>query len=114
VSFVPLPEGSSVDLDDGGFGKGVGADKFVVRRVVGDDDDADFACDSFRAPGEVAGIKTEAAVFRVSTSSADKMDSLRPDTGVGWLATFLESSVESSTKGLTSQIACILKYLFLR
>ena len=34
VSLVPLTEGSSVDLDDGGLGQGVGADKLVVGRMV--------------------------------------------------------------------------------
>jgi hypothetical protein len=71
VSFVPLSERSSVDLDDGGFGEGVCADEFVVRRMEGDDDDTDFASDSFRAPGEVAGFETEGTVFLVSTSRAD-------------------------------------------
>jgi len=80
-------------LDNGGFGEGVGADKFVVGRMERDDDDTDFASDAFRAPGEVAGFETEGAVFRVSTSGADKMDSLGSDTGVGWLATFLEGSL---------------------
>jgi hypothetical protein len=58
-------------LDDGGFGEGVCADEFVVRRMEGDDDDTDFASDSFRAPGEVAGFETEGTVFLVSTSRAD-------------------------------------------
>jgi hypothetical protein len=34
VSLVPLTERRSVDLDDGGLGQGVGADKLVVGRVV--------------------------------------------------------------------------------
>jgi hypothetical protein len=34
VSLVPLTEGRSVDLDNGGLGQGVCADKLVVRRVV--------------------------------------------------------------------------------
>lgn len=34
VGLVPLTEGSGVDLDNGGLGKGVGADKLVVGRVV--------------------------------------------------------------------------------
>ena len=34
VGLVPLTEGGSVDLDDGGLGQGVGADKLVVRGVV--------------------------------------------------------------------------------
>ena len=34
VGLVPLTEGRGVDLDDGGLGQGVGADKLVVGRVV--------------------------------------------------------------------------------
>lgn len=34
VGLVPLTEGRSVNLDDGGLGQGVRADKLVVRRVV--------------------------------------------------------------------------------
>lgn len=34
VGLVPLTERSSVDLDDGGLGQGVGADELVVRGVV--------------------------------------------------------------------------------
>jgi hypothetical protein len=34
VGLVPLTEGRSVDLDDGGLGQGVGADKLVVGGVV--------------------------------------------------------------------------------
>ena len=34
VGLVPLTEGRSVDLDDGGLGQGVRADKLVVGRVV--------------------------------------------------------------------------------
>lgn len=34
VGLVPLTEGRSVDLDDGGLGQGVRADKLVVRGVV--------------------------------------------------------------------------------
>lgn len=93
MSFIPLSEGGSVDLDNGGFGEGVCADKFVVRRMVGDDNDTDFASDSFRAPREIAGFKTEGTVFLVSTSCAHEMDSLGSDTGVGWLTTFLKGSM---------------------
>lgn len=34
VSLVPLAEGSSVDVDDGGLDEGLGSEKLVVRRVV--------------------------------------------------------------------------------
>lgn len=34
VSFVPLAEGSSIDLDNGALHEGVGSDELVVRCVV--------------------------------------------------------------------------------
>jgi hypothetical protein len=34
VGLVPLPEGSSIDLDDGRLDEGVGSDKLVVGSVV--------------------------------------------------------------------------------
>lgn len=93
VCLVPLTERCGVDLDDGGFGKRVRADKFVVRRMEGHADHADFAGYAFGAPGEVAGFKAKAAVFGVTATGADEMDTLCADTGVGWLAALLESSI---------------------
>ena len=93
MRLVPLTERGGVDLDDGGFGKRVRADEFVVRRMEGHADDADFACYAFGAPGEVAGFESEGTVFGVTTTGADEMDTLGADTGVGWLATLLKSSV---------------------
>jgi hypothetical protein len=91
-----LAERSGIDLDDGGLGEGVGADQLVVRRVESDGDDTDFAGDALAAPGEVAGVETEGAELAVATTSADEMDTLGSDTGVGRLATLLESSVFTS------------------
>ena len=71
MCFVPLPERSGVDLDDGGFGEGVGADEFVVGGVEGYDDNADFASDAFRAPGEIAGIKAKGAILGVTAANTD-------------------------------------------
>lgn len=96
MGLVPLPERSSVDLDDGGLGQGVGADKFVVRRVVGDDDDAGLAGNALRGPGEVARVETEGTELAVATTGADKVDTLGTDTGVGGLAALLESPVAMS------------------
>lgn len=96
VGLVPLSEWGGIDLDDGGLGEGVGADQLVVRRVESDGDDTDFAGDALAAPGEVAGIETECAELAVATASADEVDSLGSDTGVGRLATLLESSVFTS------------------
>jgi len=68
VSLVPLSEGSSVDLDDGGFGEGVCADEFIVgwlsvsfpgtpthsserhTWMIDDTDDTGLASDGLRTP----------------------------------------------------------------
>ena len=80
-------------MHDGGFGKRVCADKFVVRRMKGHADDTDFAGYSFGAPREVAAFEAEAAVLSIPTTGADEMDTLGADSGVGWLAALLEGSV---------------------
>lgn len=92
VCLVPLPERRGIDLDDGGSGQGVGSDKFVVGRVVGDGNDTDLAGDALRAPCEVTAVETKGAELAVSTARTDKMDTLAADTGVGRLAAFLECS----------------------
>ena len=94
MRLVPLAEGCGVDLYDGGFGEGVGADEFVVRGMVGHGYDTHFAGYTFRAPGEVAGVEAEGTVFGVAAAGADKMDTLSTDSGVGWLTAFLECSAE--------------------
>ena len=104
MRLVPLTERGGVDLDDGGFGKRVRADEFVVRRMEGHADDADFARYAFGAPGEVAGFESEGTVFGVTTTGADEMDTLGADTGVGWLATLLKSSVFLSQTGVNLKI----------
>jgi hypothetical protein len=93
VCFVPLTEGSSIDLDDGGLGEGVRSDQFVVRWVEGDDDDTDLAGDTLRGPGEITSFETEGTELAVSTTSADKMDSLGSDTGVGFLSAGFECAL---------------------
>jgi hypothetical protein len=50
VGLVPLAEGRSIDLDNGGAGEGVGSDKLVVGRVVDDTDDTGLFGDALRAP----------------------------------------------------------------
>jgi len=92
VRLEPLAEGRGVDLHDGGFGEGVGAHEFVVGGVVGDGDDAYFARDAFGAPGEVAGVEAEGAVFGVAAAGADEVDAFGADAGCGRLAAFFEGS----------------------
>lgn len=117
VSLVPLSEGSSVDLDDGGLGQGVGADQFVVGRVVDDHDHTGLARDAFGAPGEVTRVETEGTVLGVTTTGADKVDSLGANTGVGGLATLLESPADiDRKKPIRWNVPVFLSraYLFLR
>jgi hypothetical protein len=93
VSLVPLTERSSIDLDDGGLGQGVGADQLVVGGVVGDHDDTGLAGAALRGPGEVARVKTQSSVLVVATTSADRVDALGADPGVGLLAAGFESAL---------------------
>ena len=112
MCLVPLTERRGVNLDDGGFGKRVRADKFVIRRVEGYTNDTDFAGYAFRAPGEVASFEAESTVFGVAATGADKMDALGADTGVGRLAALLKSSVSSGQTDFTLDERD--QYLFLR
>jgi len=93
VGLVPLSERSGIDLDNGRFGEGVGSDELVVGRMVGDDDDTDFASDTLGSPREVAGFETKGAELAVTTTSTDKMDSLGSNTGVGLLSSGFESAL---------------------
>jgi hypothetical protein len=91
VGLVPLPEGSGIDLNNGGAGQGVGTDELVVGRVVDDTDDTGLLGDTLGTPGEVTGIETESAELAVAAAGADEVDTLSANTGVGRLAALLES-----------------------
>lgn len=116
VGLVPLPEGRSVDLDDGGAGQGVGADELVVGGVVGDDDDARLAGAALRAPGEVARVEAQGTVLVVAAAGADRVDALGSNTGVGTLAASLESALlpcwrQVRTYDLARNIRAFERYL---
>lgn len=108
VSLVPLTERSSVNLDNGGLGQGVCADQLVVGGVEGHSDDTGLAGDTLGAPGEVAGFETEGTELLVTTTGADKVDTLATDTGVGGLATLLERSVGRCVRILLRIVAGLL------
>lgn len=93
VGLVPLSEGGGVDLDNGGLGQGVGSDKLVVGRVVGDGDDTGLAGATLGAPGEVTGVETEGTVLVVTATGSDGVNALGANTGVGTLAASLESAL---------------------
>ena len=92
MRLVPLTERCGVNLDNRGFGKRVRADEFVVGRMEGYADDADFARYAFGAPGKVARIDSEGTVFGVTPTGADEMDAFIANSGVGWLAALLKGS----------------------
>lgn len=115
VGLVPLTERSGINLDNGGLGQGVGADKLVVGRVVyksnsqhsaslgagsreqeirtGDGNDTGLASAALGGPGKVARVKTKGTVLVVATTGADGVNALSTDLGVGRLATRLEGSL---------------------
>jgi hypothetical protein len=93
VCLIPLSERSGIDLNNGGFGKGVCPNKFVVGGMVSDNDDTDLAGNPLRSPWEVAGFETESTKLSVSTTGTDEMDSLGSDTGVGLLSAGFESAL---------------------
>jgi len=92
VGLVPLSELRGIDLDDGGAGQGIGADKLVVGWVVDDTNDTGPLGNALGAPAEVASLETESAELAVAAAGADKVDTLCANTGVGRLAALLESS----------------------
>ena len=50
MCLIPLSERSSIDVDDGRFGEGVGSDEFVVGRMESDDNYTDLAGNTLRGP----------------------------------------------------------------
>jgi hypothetical protein len=50
MCFIPLTERSSINLNNGGFGEGVGSDEFVVGRMERYDDYTDLSCNTLRTP----------------------------------------------------------------
>lgn len=114
VVLVPLTERSSVNLDNGRLGQGVGTDELVVGRVVcclllvscfgifhlpgerkltGDHDHTGLAGDTLGGPGKVTRVETEGTILVVAATGADGVDALGTDTGVRRLTTRLEGSL---------------------
>lgn len=61
--------------------------------MVGDGNDTGLAGAALGGPGKVAGVETQGTVLVVTTTSADGVDSLGADLGVGTLAASLESAL---------------------
>jgi hypothetical protein len=70
-------------------------------------DDSGFLCDSFTWPTEIATVQSQCAVFLVSSSYADFVDTFGADTGVGGLATEFKLSL-FAVRGALSTGCCTL------
>jgi hypothetical protein len=77
------------------------------------ENDANFAGNSLGAPGKVAGIDAEGAVFLIAAASAHEMDTLSSNAGVGWLTTFLKRSGDCEYEWLLT-LVYFCPHLFLR
>jgi len=112
VGLIPHSKGRRINLDDGTLDESVGPDQLVVRRIVHlfqvniilsttrmpnkdthDTDYACLACDMFRAPSKIAGIKAQSTVFEVAAADTNSVYVLSPKLGVCRLATELEFSL---------------------
>lgn len=56
MRFIPLTEGSSIDLDNGTLDEGLGTDKFIVGSIVNDINDTSLTRNGFTTPTEGTGI----------------------------------------------------------
>lgn len=83
VGLVPGLEGVGVDHDNGPLDEGLGADQFVVGRVVHDVQDTDLAGADLGTPGKVSGIQSEGSELGVSSPAADLVDAGLADLGHG-------------------------------
>ncbi|GMR37206.1 hypothetical protein PMAYCL1PPCAC_07401, partial [Pristionchus mayeri] len=102
VGLVPLTERNGIDGDDGVLHKGLRADELVVGGVVDSIDDTGLASSTLASPGEVSGVETESTVLEVSSASADKMDALSSNLGVGSGTAELELSLLVGGGAVTS------------
>ena len=109
MCLIPLPERSSIDLDDCTLNKGVCPDKLVVGSVVNLEDNWDrFATNKhgtynadnpgllryvLAPPGEVARLQSQSTVLDISAPGPDTVNTLGPQFCASWLTTELELSL---------------------
>jgi hypothetical protein len=109
MGLIPLPERSSINLDDGALDEGVRSDKLIVGSVVNledgwswflhidrgtdDTDKPGLPRDVFASPGEVTRLQSQGTVLEVSTSRPDGVNTFGPQFCVSWLTTELKLSL---------------------
>lgn len=95
MGLIPGSERRGIDLHDSRLGERIRSDEFVVGRMERNDNDTGLAGDSLAAPAEIACVQSETSELSVAAAGSYEMDSLRADTGVGWLSSFFKGSLLS-------------------
>jgi len=93
VGFIPLTEGSGIDLDDSTLDEGVRSYKLVVRCVVNNRDYPRLFGDMLRAPCKISPLETKGAKFSVSTTNTDGVYTFGAKFRVSGLTAKLELSL---------------------
>jgi hypothetical protein len=111
MSFIPLAERGSVDLNDSVLNKGVRSDKLVVGGIVDlvysvqdrtcyavndhthDTDNPRLFCNVLRSPCIVSRFQAESPVLKVSATDTDCMNPLSAELGTCGLTAELELSL---------------------
>jgi len=93
VSLIPLPEGSSINLDDGAFDEGVCSDKLVVGSVVDNTNETSLLGDMFRGPSKVTRFQPQSPVLEVPTTYTNGVHTLGAELSACRLTAELELSL---------------------
>ena len=104
VLFPPLTKRSGINLHNTVLYQTLCSDKLVVGSVENDVDNTGFPGDRFRTPRKISCIKTESALFNVSSTDTDSMNTLGSNLGVGWLTTEFKLSFLAIVSSLCSRV----------
>jgi len=108
VLLVPLSERSSVNLNDAVLHQSVGSDQLVVGGIVQYSQDTGLGGSSLSGPVEVTSLETKSAVFDVSTTATDRVDTLGSKLGQGGRATHLKLSLLADSDTLSTGSSALM------
>merc|ERR1719232_921119 len=81
MGLIPLTERSGVNDDNGVLDQGLGTNQLIVGSVVDNIDDTGLTGHSLAAPGKVALVEAQGAIFLVASSAAEGVDPLGSQLG---------------------------------
>ena len=119
MGFIPLTEGSGINLDDGTLDKRVCSDKFIVGSVIHliqesstdnfgnitityDTNNPSLPSDMLWTPGIISTIETKSTVLLRTSTDTNCMNTLRTKFSVGRLTTKFEFSLLAVVGTLTT------------